>query len=111
MRHLLFIVRGCRAVCGFWQMIISERRSYPGMQIKMIGIDLDGTLLTKNKVMTSVSRQALEKAIQAGVEVVPVTGRPYTGVPADVLEIPGIRYVITSNGANTYDCGSICLMR
>ena len=63
MRHLLFIVRGCRAVRGFWQMVFGERRSYPGMQIKMIGIDLDGTLLTKNKVMTSVSRQALEKAI------------------------------------------------
>lgn len=111
MRHLLFIVRGCRAVRGFWQMVFGERRSYPGMQIKMIGIDLDGTLLTKNKVMTSVSRQALEKAIQAGVEVVPVTGRPYTGVPADVLEIPGIRYVITSNGANTYDCGSGKVLR
>ena len=68
----------------------------------MIGIDLDGTLLTKQKELTSVSRNTLEDAMRAGVEVVPVTGRPLAGVPKEVLEIPGIRYVITSNGANTY---------
>ena len=71
--------------------------------IRMIGIDLDGTLLTRNKVLTPAGRMALEKALQAGLVVVPVTGRPYTGVPEEVLAIPGIRYVITSNGANTYD--------
>lgn len=71
--------------------------------IRMIGIDLDGTLLTRNKVLTERSREALELAIRAGVVVVPVTGRPYSGVPAEVMEIPGIRYIITSNGANTYD--------
>ena len=69
----------------------------------MIGIDLDGTLLTRNKVLTPAGRKALEKAVQAGMVVVPVTGRPFTGVPEEVLAIPGIRYVITSNGANTYD--------
>lgn len=71
--------------------------------IRMIGIDLDGTLLTKQKVLTPGSRSALEDAIRAGVEVVPVTGRPLAGVPREILDIPGIRYVITSNGANTYD--------
>ena len=70
--------------------------------IKMIGIDLDGTLLTRQKELTKVSRCVLEDAVRAGVEVVPVTGRPLAGVPREVLEIPGIRYVITSNGANTY---------
>lgn len=71
--------------------------------IRMIGIDLDGTLLTRNKVLTPAGRKALEEAVQAGLVVVPVTGRPFTGVPEEVLAIPGIRYVITSNGANTYD--------
>lgn len=70
--------------------------------IRMIGIDLDGTLLTKQKELTAESRRVLEAAVRAGIEVVPVTGRPLAGVPREVLEIPGIRYVITSNGANTY---------
>lgn len=70
--------------------------------IRMIGIDLDGTLLTRQKELTRLSRKTLEQAYRAGIEVVPVTGRPLAGVPREVLEIPGIRYVITSNGANTY---------
>ena len=73
------------------------------MRIRMIGIDLDGTLLTMDKELTEASREALERAMAAGIEVVPVTGRPLAGVPAEVLELPGIRYIITSNGANTYD--------
>lgn len=70
--------------------------------IRMIGIDLDGTLLTRQKELTAASKSALEDAYRAGIEIVPVTGRPLAGVPREVLEIPGIRYVITSNGANTY---------
>ena len=69
----------------------------------MIGIDLDGTLLTGGKELTETSEQALRRAIEAGIVVVPVTGRPFSGVPADIMDIPGIRYIITSNGANTYD--------
>ena len=70
--------------------------------IRLLGVDLDGTLLTIKKELTEAARSAIEDAIRAGIEVVPVTGRPLTGVPAEVLGIPGIRYVITSNGANTY---------
>lgn len=74
-------------------------------RIRLLGIDLDGTLLTMKKELTDAARAAIEDAIRAGIEVVPVTGRPLTGVPAEVLGIPGIRYVITSNGANTYALG------
>ena len=74
-----------------------------GKDIRLIGIDLDGTLLTTQKKLTDVSRQTLIDASLSGIEVVPVTGRPLSGVPDEVLRIPGIRYVITSNGANTYD--------
>ena len=72
-------------------------------KIRLIGADLDGTLLTQDKRLTDYTRNILEKAIRAGVEVVPVTGRPLTGVPQEILEIPGIRHCITSNGANTYE--------
>lgn len=71
-------------------------------RIRLLGIDLDGTLLTIKKELSDAARAAIEDAICAGIEVVPVTGRPLTGVPAEVLGIPGIRYVISSNGANTY---------
>ena len=58
-------------------------------QIRLIGIDLDGTLLTRQKELTAASRRALTDAIRAGIEVVPVTGRPLAGVPREVLDITG----------------------
>ena len=71
--------------------------------IRMIGLDLDGTLLTRNKRLTEENRAALAGAAENGVIVVPVTGRPLAGIPEQILELPFIRYIITSNGAVTTD--------
>ena len=72
-------------------------------KIRMLALDLDGTLLTSNKELTPGSRRMLEEAVQTGILVVPVTGRPLLGLPENVMSVPGIRYVITSNGAVTSD--------
>ena len=71
--------------------------------IKMIGLDLDGTLLNSEKVFTDYSKEVLGEAIRQGVIVLPATGRPLTGIPKEVLEFPGIRYALTSNGARVVD--------
>lgn len=68
-------------------------------KIKMIGLDLDGTLLTSEKKMTPYTRTVLEKALAQGVEVLVSTGRSITAVPKDILAIPGMKYAVTSNGA------------
>ena len=69
--------------------------------IRMVAFDLDGTLLTQEKKITPRTTQALEDAISRGLLLVPVTGRPCHGLPGELLEIPGIDYAITSNGAVT----------
>lgn len=71
--------------------------------IRMIGIDLDGTLLTGDKRLTEENRAVLEEAGRRGIEIVPVTGRPLSGVPQEILDLSFIRYVITSNGAVVTD--------
>lgn len=71
--------------------------------IRMIGLDLDGTLLDSNKVFTEYSRRVIGEAIKRGVIVLPATGRPVSGIPKDIMEFPGIRYVLTSNGARVLD--------
>lgn len=71
--------------------------------IKMIGLDLDGTLLDSNKVFTDYSKQVIAEAIRQGVIVLPATGRPATGIPKEVMEFPGIRYAVTANGARVLD--------
>ncbi len=73
------------------------------MTIRLIALDLDGTLLTSGKTISPGDRAAVEAAIGRGVLVVPVTGRPAQGVPQEVLDLPGVRYVISSNGATIRD--------
>ena len=71
--------------------------------IRMIGLDLDGTLLTDKKELTPRTREALVKAIQSGVTVLVATGRPWMGVPEELRSFPGMCYALTSNGARVLD--------
>ena len=59
-------------------------------QIKMIGLDLDGTLLNTKKELTENTRHVLREAIDAGILVLMATGRPYTGIPAELRNFPGM---------------------
>ena len=58
-------------------------------QIKMIGLDLDGTLLNTKKELTENTRRVLREAIDAGILVLMATGRPYTGIPEELRNFPG----------------------
>ena len=72
-------------------------------KIKMIGLDLDGTLLTDKKELTVRTREVLAKAIRSGIVVLVATGRPWMGVPEELREFPGMNYALTSNGARIID--------
>ena len=72
------------------------------MQTCMIGMDLDGTLLTSDKTITLRTQQLLEMAARNGHILVAVTGRPLFGIPECVRKQKAIRYYITSNGAVIY---------
>lgn len=71
--------------------------------IRLIGFDLDGTIVHDFSHISPRVKQAIERAAAAGVEMVPATGRQLVGIPPEVLAIPGIRYVLTANGALVYD--------
>ena len=71
--------------------------------IRLVGLDLDGTVFTDEKIITPATKDAIARAVRAGVAVLPVTGRPRSGLPEEVLAIPGVRYAITSNGAMCED--------
>lgn len=68
-------------------------------KIRLIALDLDGTLLNSQKNLSPKNRRALLECIQKGIEVVPCTGRIWSGVPDFIREFPGIHYAITVNGA------------
>ena len=71
--------------------------------IRLVGLDLDGTLLATDKSLSAANREALERAAASGVYIVPVTGRPLYGLPSVVEDLDFVRYAITSNGAVIYD--------
>ena len=55
----------------------------------MVGLDLDGTLLTDRKEITPRTRKVISQAIAEGIVVLVATGRPWLGVPDELREFPG----------------------
>ena len=72
-------------------------------QIKMVGLDLDGTLLSEKKELLPYTMDVLRRALDAGIVVLVATGRPWMGVPEELRKFPGMRYALTSNGARIID--------
>ncbi len=71
-------------------------------KVKLIALDLDGTLLNSNGQISDVNKNAIKKVIAADITVIISTGRPYIGIPlSDVLPL-GISYAITANGSAIY---------
>ena len=50
-------------------------------KVKLLALDLDGTVLTDEKHVTERMAAALHAAVRAGLITVYVTGRPLTGIP------------------------------
>ena len=71
--------------------------------MKLIALDLDGTLLTTEKELTAENEAALRRAAEAGIEIVPATGRFYGAIPEAVRALPYVHYAITINGAQVRD--------
>lgn len=67
--------------------------------IRIIALDLDGTLLNSSKELTERNYRALAAAAAKGIEIVPTTGRFYDAMPAVIRELPFVNYAITINGA------------
>lgn len=73
------------------------------MGIKLVALDLDGTLLDSKKHLSARNRRALEECVEKGIYVVPATGRTVLGIPEELKAMPGIRYAITLNGGVLID--------
>lgn len=72
------------------------------MTVKLIAIDIDGTLLNTDRKVTKEVKTAIRDAKQAGIQVVLCTGRPFPGVVPLLKELElndSNDYVISYNGA------------
>jgi Cof subfamily protein (haloacid dehalogenase superfamily) len=67
--------------------------------IRLIGIDVDGTLLDSNGQMPDANRNAIHHAVVSGVHVALVTGRSYPFARPVAAGLPDTLSLIVSNGA------------
>ena len=70
--------------------------------VKLIALDLDGTLFNSQSQISAHNIDTIKKANEAGSTVVISTGRPYNGLPFEQLKGSGIRFAITTNGSAIY---------
>jgi len=71
--------------------------------IKLIALDMDDTLLNTEKHLSKRNMEALKKASELGIQIVPATGRLYDAIPDEVRNLDFINYAITVNGSSIYD--------
>ena len=81
------------------------------MPIKLIGIDIDGTLLDSLGRMPAPNREAIHEAVAAGVHVALVTGRSYPFARPVADPLPDAVTLIVSNGAIERGMGGETLAR
>lgn len=77
------------------------------MDIKAIVLDIDGTLVTTEKVISKKTRDILIKAQENGIKVILASGRPTRGMwhLAEELELDKHNgYLVSFNGARVTDC-------
>ena len=67
--------------------------------IRLIGIDVDGTLLDSQGQMPDANRLAIHEAVAAGVHVALVTGRSFPFARPVADRLPATLSLIVSNGA------------
>lgn len=70
--------------------------------IKLVALDLDGTLLHNDKTLSAHTLSVLKRLTEAGVVVTPATGRNLEGLKDNILRIPKISYAVCSNGAQVF---------
>ena len=72
-------------------------------EIKMIALDMDGTLLDSQKKLSERNRRALAACAARGIQIVPATGRAVHGIYPEIKAMPGVRYAIATNGGVVAD--------
>ncbi len=80
-------------------MNIEDRKKY----IRLVAFDLDDTALDGDGRLTEKTSYSFTEAARCGIEPVIASGRSFYSLPEELLQVPGIRYAICSNGANIFD--------
>lgn len=71
--------------------------------VRVVFVDMDDTFVAPDKTIPAENLRVLDLAHQKGVQVVPCTGRNVSGLPAELVAHPCVRYAVCGGGAIVYD--------
>ncbi len=71
--------------------------------LKLVAIDLDGTMLNQYGIVTQKTKNSIKKAQENGMEIMIASGRPIDSVKTISKEIGSENYFISGNGSIIYD--------
>ena len=57
------------------------------MNIQLLALDLDGTVLTVNKDLSLHNMEAIRRAASRGIRIIPTSGRTYGNIPEAILHL------------------------
>lgn len=80
-------------------------------EIKLIALDMDGTLLNDELEVPERNREAIKKALDKGVEVVISTGRGFNACYPYAVDLQLPSYLISANGAEIWTMEKELLQR
>ena len=69
------------------------------MPVRLIALDIDGTLLDENSRLPAINRNAVAEAAERGIEIALVTGRRYDFATPIARQFPCPLTMIVNNGA------------
>lgn len=67
--------------------------------MRIVFSDLDGTLLDTRKRVPKRTLEVLDELARRGVEFVPCSGRPASGLPPELVASPAVHFAVCANGA------------
>src|SRR5215471_13615071 len=67
-------------------------------RIQLVIADIDGTLITREKLLTPKSMEAVQRLKDAGILFGVTTGRPPVGTKMLVDSLPGLKFIAGFNG-------------
>lgn len=70
--------------------------------VKLIALDMDGTALNSQSLMSEKTQNAIRNKIKEGVLIVPCTGRAVSSIPSQMLELD-VNYAICADGSVVRD--------
>jgi Cof subfamily protein (haloacid dehalogenase superfamily) len=79
--------------------------------VRLIALDIDGTLLRSDKTISARTRLAIEEARAGGVRVVLVTGRRLPSARRVALDLGGVVPLVLHNGALVVEDGRVLRCR